>query len=1536
MKKAALYVGIIAALICGTTFAAVISGTSVGSSAVYTTPVPAQYVAASYGSALANESIAAGTDTALYCAMDNLDGTTSTPECGLNAIRHKGVGPGSTTNYLQATVATTTDIRAASGIWTECFIWRSDSLAAAQGIFSLATGATGRSVSVAATTGAVSYYVMSGGYVAASVGTIRAADTNLFCAGRDSAGKLYWNFNGTAGGGAVYSYTAPAGAQAEFARAGAVALNGHLFEYAFADAEPTPASLAAIWTSVSTCRTRGRCLPNIGTLTSGGTFALVGDDYIIGSNWCGDSTCSRYVAPVGVVPTREARYSWPLLTPTQNGTVPRVATSGLHPKGYGARHASIGPFSNTNNLSLPAGNILGGGGDQTVCMIYKANSCASFYGLFGSSRVSTSGWQITQSSACTVYATVFIPSAGDIGTKAAAPNTTHVVCGGKAGSLWSLKLDDNAVESYALTMVTGNNTTLLGDNAGAVGLNGEIYEFFATTTPATAEYLTYLTDAAMRCTTQGNCFPRDANTVMHCNGDEFTGSVLRCGVNTGADAWTTNGTVALNAPSFYNSTAQRISASGAGPYSSANSFQWGTGSDVLDFPGSWTVCSSFDVTTASGQVINGGYDAGTQTGWAMTYVSGKLQCAVSTASGGAGTADTASTAASDGSLNLGCCGWDQNTDTIYALLNAAPIATGTKKYAPALTLPSYIGRRNAAGTELGGRVYEVLALNKAPTTAQLETIQRRWLNHQSLTGQALSNTHTIDTSTYHSAGKVWRRGANMQRQESARLFVSQTYSGEGVAAGPHQQTAPGFLIHGGYENTAYSISPTGYTEGVTVTSNAALAPDGTMTATAVRERAGTTLHQLYMGLAGSATAGNKAYVASLYLRPVGAQNCLRAVYYPHLATLAEYSSMDIDLAADKQSTYTAGMNTPVNGHEHLADGWLRLWWASGSAPYAAGSVIGLGIRIQPGPSPCTGTTWVGSTAYGYDLWMPSHTTSSTTTSLPSLFPQPLCGNSGLSTTCTAETVTVPNPLRPNGTDWTNLLLQSEDLATTWTAAGATVTSNTALAPDGSFTADKVTNVVNTHSVYQTVTGLSSGTGPFVASGYMKAEAGTATGSLAMQCAAGSATSCSCAMDKGSCSVAAVGANCVAWSDFTTIYDRIQVSGNCTSAATSVTAVLAPGRWLVSTGTIIAANLQLETKASASPYCPTTTTARTCGPGGATGKTVTNNVPYSEALDQVAGGWSRTGLNTVVANAIAGPPNTGIVHGDLVVEDGANSTHYLATTYTATATTWSMSFYGKAKERSWVVASNNGGVSAVSFNLATCAVGTIGGPGTTAAAESIGDGWCRCTLRVAVGAGAASLRFWLANADYSLTYPGDNASGLYIAGVQTEPVPAAGPYCGPTAAASRTCAPKQRWCVRVKDATPGYGRPWASTLRALWSIGDIYGGVEADAAGVYMNGTLLNFDVVGLSGTNTCAVVHSLTSGTHTVTTCVLDGVRTIYIDDVLKRTCSATGPVARFRTPVTIGNNGAGSYAAWDGTIGSIDFNTTGDPKDFPSDRRTP
>jgi hypothetical protein len=158
---------------------------------------------------------------------------------------------------------------------------------------------------------------------------------------------------------------------------------------------------------------------------------------------------------------------------------------------------------------------------------------------------------------------------------------------------------------------------------------------------------------------------------------------------------------------------------------------------------------------------------------------------------------------------------------------------------------------------------------------------------------------------------------------------------------------------------------------------------------------------------------------------------------------------------------------------------------------------------------------------------------------------------------------------------------------------------------------------------------------------------------------------------------------------------------------------------------------------------------------------TNLLLRSEEFDNAS--WTKT-RSSVTANTIIAPDGT--LTGDKLVEDtSASNTHTINQTATiSNATSYSLSFYAKAAERSLIrVNSPSLGVD-LWFNLLT---GTVQiqtlGVGTITA---VGNGWYRivATGTSTTTSGAATI--FLSNGTTHI-YTGDGYSGIYIWGAQLE-------------------------------------------------------------------------------------------------------------------------------------------------------------------------
>lgn len=161
---------------------------------------------------------------------------------------------------------------------------------------------------------------------------------------------------------------------------------------------------------------------------------------------------------------------------------------------------------------------------------------------------------------------------------------------------------------------------------------------------------------------------------------------------------------------------------------------------------------------------------------------------------------------------------------------------------------------------------------------------------------------------------------------------------------------------------------------------------------------------------------------------------------------------------------------------------------------------------------------------------------------------------------------------------------------------------------------------------------------------------------------------------------------------------------------------------------------------------------------------TNLLTYSEQFDNAA--WTKGGA-TIGANVAVSPDGT--ASADKLIEDTSVSTSHRALRSFAAITNavYTYSVFLKKDTRTWACLNLFDGTNTWSafFNLATGAVGTISGTGTTAKIESVGSDWFRCSV-TATGAFTQAVTS-LATGDNGNIYTGDGTSGIYIWGAQLE-------------------------------------------------------------------------------------------------------------------------------------------------------------------------
>jgi hypothetical protein len=361
----------------------------------------------------------------------------------------------------------------------------------------------------------------------------------------------------------------------------------------------------------------------------------------------------------------------------------------------------------------------------------------------------------------------------------------------------------------------------------------------------------------------------------------------------------------------------------------------------------------------------------------------------------------------------------------------------------------------------------------------------------------------------------------------------------------------------------------------------------------------------------------------------------------------------------------------------------------------------------------------------------------------------------------------------------NLLLRSQEFDNaSWTKTNATITANAIAAPDGTITADKLVEAATTsvHSATQSVT-LAAGL-VYTYSVYAKAGERSfliiqptgdsrfayfnlSTGAVATISGSPLSTSIQ-SVGNGwyRCSISvtspgAVAANCILYSAAT--------DGNASYTGDGTSGIYLWGA-------------QLSVGPYALDYTPTTSAA-VYGPRfdyDGSGVTIvepvsTNLFTYSEQFDNAA--WTKFEV-TATANAVAAPDGT--ITSDFISETTANDQHAVYASFSTTSgTTYTMSFYAKAGQRSKISLFLGFGLFTdrfAWFNLATGTVGGVQGSAITASITSVGNGWYRCAVTAtatATGSAVFGVALQVTGTAGAESYTGTSGSGAYLWGAQLE-------------------------------------------------------------------------------------------------------------------------------------------------------------------------
>jgi hypothetical protein len=179
-----------------------------------------------------------------------------------------------------------------------------------------------------------------------------------------------------------------------------------------------------------------------------------------------------------------------------------------------------------------------------------------------------------------------------------------------------------------------------------------------------------------------------------------------------------------------------------------------------------------------------------------------------------------------------------------------------------------------------------------------------------------------------------------------------------------------------------------------------------------------------------------------------------------------------------------------------------------------------------------------------------------------------------------------------------------------------------------------------------------------------------------------------------------------------------------------------------------------------------------GDGYSAAPSYANLARFTEQLDNAA--WVKTRA-TVAADATAAPD--GATTADKIVEDAtASSTHICQQTISSliNGAAYHVGIRLKAGERTWarLVLTNASGTPSAFINLATGALGSV--VGTWEVADA-GNGWWLLHAALVMTATGLQAQVFLATANNTTSYSGDNASGLHAWGLQLTKGAALVPY-----------------------------------------------------------------------------------------------------------------------------------------------------------------
>jgi hypothetical protein len=560
----------------------------------------------------------------------------------------------------------------------------------------------------------------------------------------------------------------------------------------------------------------------------------------------------------------------------------------------------------------------------------------------------------------------------------------------------------------------------------------------------------------------------------------------------------------------------------------------------------------------------------------------------------------------------------------------------------------------------------------------------------------------------------------------------------------------------------------------TVSANSAVAPNGTTTADKIVEDNTNSSH--YVQSPDITPIAGATYTATVYCKPAGRDFAMLQFLLGGVNSLAI-----VNLTTATFGTPTNVTGSGVYSASDIGNGWVRISVVATAISGSAGQVL-----IYPA-SNATTYSYAGDGTSGIYLWG-AH-----------LYRSDLGGM-------------VLNPARSDTyypTTPPNLLGYTEAFDNAaWGKAGTTITANSIVAPNGLQTADLISAVAGSsgHSFLGGATSIFTGT----VTGSVYAKAGTHSfvslfitrattiyGVVTFNLAAGTKTK------TGSSSLTGVDGTITSAGNG---WYRLSVTGagsvDTVGIALAGSATPTYGDYGIDTWTatgtenIYAWGAQLSDSASLDTYSPVygaaVTSAAYYAPRldydpstlAAKGMLVeeqrSNLQTYSSAFNDSY--WGKYDTNITASAAIA--PD-GTLSAQLAVPTTANATHrIIGQNISSSAVAYTFSLYVKAAGYSNIKLAEFNSGNGTWFNISTGTVGTSNS-GFSGTITAVGNGWYRCTVTWTATAGNQVYGVYLGNnTPETITFAGDNSSGLYLYGFQVETGSFATSYI-PTGAASAT-------------------------------------------------------------------------------------------------------------------------------------------------------